>query len=106
MAALSHGLTFFEGGLFGPLVLYFVKKDEDDFVAFHALQSLYFALAFLVLTVVTCGVAGALLVIPYLVFEGIATLKASEGEWYALPVVGKYARERHPGPAGPRPASF
>ena len=97
MAAVSHGLTFFEGGLFGPLVLYFIKKDESEFVAFHSLQSLYFGLAFFALTLFTCGVAGVLLVIPYIIFEGIATVKAYEGQWYELPVVGRYAREKHPG---------
>jgi len=97
MAAISHGLTFFEGGMLGPLVLYFVKKDESEFVAFHALQSLYFGLAFFVLSIVTCGLGALLLVIPYAVFEAIATMKAYEGEWYELPVVGKYARDKHPG---------
>ena len=97
MAAVAHGLTFFEGGLIGPLILYFVKKDESDFVAFHALQSVYFGLAFFGLSLITCGVAAVLLVIPYVVFEAIATIKAYEGEWYELPVVGRYAREKHPG---------
>lgn len=97
LAAIAHGLTFFEGGLLGPLVLYLVKKDESEFIAFHALQSLYFGLAFLILSIVTCGIGAILLGIPYLVFEVIATMKAYEGEWYELPVVGRYARERHPG---------
>lgn len=97
MAAAAHGLTFFEGGLIGPLILYFVKKDESEFVAFHALQSLYFGLAFFVISFVTCGVGAVLLVIPYVVFEVIATIKAYEGEWYELPVVGRAAREKHPG---------
>lgn len=97
MAAAAHGLTFFEGGLIGPLILYLVKKDESEFVAFHALSSLYFGLAFFVISFVTCGVGAVLLVIPYVVFEAIATIKAYEGEWYELPVVGAYAREKHPG---------
>ena len=97
MAAVAHGLTFFEGGLFGPLVLYFVKKDESEFVAFHALQSLYFGLAFFAISILTCGIGAALLVIPYAIFEAIATIKAYEGEWYELPVVGRMARDKHPG---------
>lgn len=97
LAALGHGLTFFEGGLFGPLILYFVKREESAFVAFHALQSLLFGLVFFGLTIVSCGLLGVLLVIPYMVFEGIATIKAYEGEWYELPIVGRYAREKHPG---------
>lgn len=97
LAAVAHGLTFFEGGLFGPLLLYFLKKDESEFVAFHALQSLYFGLAFFVITVVTCGLGAIVLGIPYLVFEAIAAVRAYEGKWYELPVVGRYAREKHPG---------
>ena len=41
-AAIAHGLTFFEGGIIGPLIVYVIKKDSSPFVAFHALQSLYF----------------------------------------------------------------
>ncbi|MEZ4338752.1 MAG: DUF4870 domain-containing protein [Sandaracinaceae bacterium] len=96
LAALGHGLTFFEGGLFGPLILYFVKREESEFVAFHSLQSLLFGLLFWGLTVVSCGLLGVLLVIPYMVFEGIATVKAYEGEYYELPLVGPYCREKHP----------
>jgi len=105
MAAIGHGATFFEGGLIAPLVLYFVKKDESEFVAFHSLQSMLFGLAFFVLSIVTCGVGAVVLVIPYVIFEIIATMKAYEGEWYELPIVGRYAREKHPGGAPP-PAAF
>ncbi len=105
LSAVSHGLSFVEGGLLGPLVIYLLKKDESDFVAFHALQSLYFGVAFLAISLLTCGLAAVVLVWPYLIFEAIATLRAYEGEWYELPIVGKYARERHPGHAPP-PASF
>lgn len=99
-AAAAHGLSFFEGGILGPAVVYFLKKEESEFVAFHALQSLYFGVAFLVLTLVTCGLAALVLVWPYLIYEAIAALKAYEGEWYELPVAGRYARARHgPGSA-------
>lgn len=106
LAAVSHGLSFVEGGLIGPLVVYLLKKNESEFVAFHALQSLYFGIAFLVISLVTCGLGAVVLVWPYLIFEAIATIRAYEGEWYELPFVGRYARERHPGPTGPAPASF
>jgi len=98
LAAAAHGLSFVEGGLIGPLAVYLLKKDESEFVAFHALQSLYFGLAMLIVTVVTCGLGAFLLVWPYLIFEAIAALKAYDGEWYQLPIVGAYARRRHPGP--------
>ncbi len=95
--AAAHALSFLEGGLLGPLVIYLLKKDESEFVAFHALQSLYFGLAFLLVTVLTCGLAAFVLVWPYLAYEGIASLRAYEGQWYELPLVGKRARARHPG---------
>ncbi|GAB5547905.1 MAG: hypothetical protein SangKO_076650 [Sandaracinaceae bacterium] len=103
MAAVAHGATFVEGGLIGPLIIYLLKKDESEFVAFHALQSLYFGLAFLAATVLTCGFGAIILVWPYLIFEVIATIRAYEGQWYELPLVGKYARDKHP---GPMPAQF
>ena len=98
-AAAGHGLSFVEGGLLGPLVVYWVKKDESPFVAFHALQSLYFGLLFFALTILTCGLAALVLVWPYLFFEGMATVKAFEGEWYVLPLVGRWALAKHPKPA-------
>jgi hypothetical protein len=97
MGAVAHGLTFFEGGLIGPLILYFIKKDESEFIAFHSLQSLYFGLAFFAATILTCGIGAIFLVWPYFIFEGIAAMRAYEGQWYELPIVGKYAREKHPG---------
>ena len=94
LAAVAHGLTFVEGGIIGPLVVYLVKRDEDPFVAFHALQSLYVGLLLLGVIFLTCGL-GAVLAIPYVIFEVIAVMKAHEGEWYRLPVVGDWAYARH-----------
>jgi len=100
--AIAHGVSFVEGGLVGPLVVYLLKKDESEFVAFHALQSFYFGAAFLIATVVTCGLAALVLVWPYMIFEAIAAVRAYEGQWYELPLVGRAARRRHPGTAPPR----
>ncbi len=94
VAALAHGLTFIEGGIIGPLLVYLVKRDEDHFVAFHALQSLYFGLALLAALLLSCGLLLPL-VIPYIIYEVIAVMKAHEGEWYKLPVVGEWAWRVH-----------
>jgi hypothetical protein len=110
LAALGHGLTFVEGGIIGPLVLYIVKRDESPFVAFHALQSLYFGLGFLIVIMicfvimfVTLGFAVFLLLpflmflsLAYMVFEIIAAIKAYNCEWYQLPIAGAMARAAHP----------
>lgn len=110
-AMAAHALTFVEGGIIGPLILYLVKKDESEFIAFHALQSLLFGLFFTVVTtlvVVPFGLctfgAGFLLLFAflpfYLFFELYAVVKANEGEWYFLPVVGRIAWNRHHPGAG------
>ena len=101
-AMLAHALTFVEGGLIGPLVVYLVKKDASPFVAFHALQSFYFGLLFFVIGLVTCGVGAVVLLIPYFVYEFIALRAANEGRWYLLPLVGEWAWNKHPGPPGAR----
>lgn len=100
LALIAHALTFVEGGIIGPAIVYFVKKDQSQFVAFHALQSVLFGLFAAVIIVpvaiLTCGL-GAVLVVPYLVFEFIACLKAYDGEWYQLPFAGPMAlRSHHP----------
>ena len=98
-AMLAHALTFVEGGIIGPLVVYLVKKDVSPFVAFHALQSFYFGLLFFVISLITCGVGAILLIIPYFIYEFIALREANEGRWYRLPLVGSWAWAKHPGPS-------
>lgn len=98
MAAVAHGLTFIEGGIIGPLIVYLVKRDESPFVAFHALQSLYFGLIALAIilpaTIITCGL-GVFLVIPYMILEILAVIAAYNGDWYELPIAGPLARRQH-----------
>ena len=94
LAALGHGLSFIEGGILGPLVLYVVKREASEFVAFHALQSLYFGLVFLAIVTLSCGVALPLALV-YIGFEVMATIEASNGVWYQLPLVGEWAWRKH-----------
>ena len=103
IAAIAHGLTFVEGGIIGPLVVYLWKREESEFVAFHALQSLYFGLLMAVVTIVlffvTCGFGVLLPIIPYIIYEVLATIAAHNGEWYELPLAGAWAKQRHAPPA-------
>lgn len=96
---LSH-LSFFIGGFIVPLILYFVYKDKSRFIAFHALQALFFHLAIYValfisgvLTIVLIG----LLLLPAvyivgLVYAILGAIKANSGEWYELPLVSGWAK--------------
>jgi uncharacterized Tic20 family protein len=108
-AMLAHlaGLLGYVVGLgqyIAPLVIYLLYKDKSKFVAFHALQSLYFQLALLVawaiviiLAIVTCGV-GAVLAAPVAVFALIygiiAAIRAHNGEWFEYWLVGPPARRQ------------
>jgi hypothetical protein len=96
------------GQIIAPLVVYLVYKDKSRFVAYHALQSLYFQLMLIllwvvaiILIVVTCGI-GAFIVVPAgvvvhvlaLVLVIVAAIKASGGEVYEYWLVGRWARDQ------------
>jgi hypothetical protein len=111
VAMLAHLLTIpaYGGVLLQyliPLVIYFVYREKSPFVAFHALQSLFFQLAILgiiasigLIVVLTLGL-GIVVVIPLLiivpvcgiVFPIIAGVKSYGGQWYEYPFVGAAAR--------------
>ncbi len=108
---LAHLLTLLGyvvvvGAYIAPLVIYLVYKDRSQFVAFHALQVLFFhllalavAIALVLFSIVTLG-CGILLAAPLaialaiavLVYTIIAAIQANNGVWYELPIVGRWAR--------------
>ena len=105
-AMLAHlsallGYVAVLGQYIAPLVIYLVYRERSRFVAFHALQALYFQLALLLLwvvvfvaTFVTCGLGAICALVPIvlnLVFVLVAAIRANSGEWYELPVVGTIA---------------
>lgn len=108
---LAHLLTLLGyavslGQYIVPLVIYLVYKDRSKFVAFHALQALFFQLLALavsivlvILSVVTLGLglfitipAGIALAIAVLVYVILAAIEANRGNWFELPFAGKWAR--------------
>jgi uncharacterized Tic20 family protein len=108
---LAHLLTLLGyvvtlGQYLAPLVIYLIYKDRSPFVAFHALQALFFQLLALAVgvvlvlfSIVTLGL-GVLLAAPLaialaiavLVYTIIAAIQANNGVWYELPIVGRWAR--------------
>ncbi len=103
MGMLAYVLAIFTYWL-GPLILWLVKKDQSKFVAFHALQALVLmgvmfvvGIAANILTALHLGliawpVAG-LLGFGAFVLNIIAAIAANKGDWYEMPVIGKYARQ-------------
>jgi len=84
-----------------PLVIYFMKRDTSRFVAFHALQTVYFSIAILVAVVICIPLCFMCVGIPLLVAVGIGSLvyliiiaiKANNGEWAEFWLVGAWARK-------------
>lgn len=108
-AMLAHLLCYV--GYFGvvgqylaPLVIYLAFKDRSRFVAFHALQSLYFQLALLVVTavgaalaLVTCGLLApgiAIAGVAAVVYSIIAAIQAYDGRLFVYVLVGDAARRQ------------
>lgn len=97
-AFAAHGLTFLDGGILLPLLLYMWKSDESEFVAFHALQSFYFGLLILLVSLCSCGILAIPGLIAYFLYELRACIAANDGEWYRLPFAGDWAARKHPPP--------
>ncbi|MAE28513.1 MAG: DUF4870 domain-containing protein [Planctomycetota bacterium] len=86
LALVVHLLAILTGFL-GPLVIYLIKKEEDEFVRFHSLQATYFMLIGILFAIVTCGIGAIVLI----VFNIIAMIRAMNGEWYRYPLAGNWA---------------
>ncbi|MFT4155320.1 DUF4870 domain-containing protein [Parafilimonas sp.] len=89
MALLSHVLTFVFP-LLAPLVIYLVKKDESEFIKYHARESLNFQITLIIICfVLIITIVGILLLwivgIIDVVLVIVATLRASEGKLYKYP---------------------
>jgi uncharacterized membrane protein len=94
-AFAAHGVTFLEGGVLAPLLLYLYKRDESEFVAFHALQSFYFGAIILAVSLCSCGILAFPALIVYVLYEIRACVAANDGEWYELPLAGAWAWRKH-----------
>lgn len=105
-AHLSALLSIFVVGFsfIGPLIIYFVRKD-DSFARAHAAEALNFNLSFLlyavvlgvvglILLIVIVGIFVWLLLLPlgiaWLVFVCIAAVKAGQGELYRYPLTIRF----------------
>ena len=86
LAMIVHMLAI-PTSFIGPLVVYIIKKDEDEFVRFHSLQTVYFMLIGLLFAILTCGLRAIVLI----VFNIIAMIRAMNGEWYRYPLAGDWA---------------
>jgi uncharacterized Tic20 family protein len=94
LGILSHILAIVPGiGIFGPLVIWLIKKDDSPFVSENAKESLNFQLTMIIAVIISCilivVLIGIFLIwilgILNLIFVIIATIKASENKIYRYP---------------------
>jgi uncharacterized membrane protein len=98
MGMLGHLLGFFTKFV-GPLVIYLIKRDSK-FVSFHSLQQLFFQIAVMIgygVAFVLTFVGIGLLLYPIVFLIDVAVvamgcIKAFNGEWWEIPVLGPIAR--------------
>lgn len=84
MAMLSH-LSILFGGIILPIILWAVQKDKSKFVRYHALQAIFFHIAYIAILVIVI----ILLAIVMIVFGiGLGALTSnSKSDPGAFPVV-------------------
>jgi hypothetical protein len=94
LGILSHILAIVPGiGIFGPLIIWLIKKDESQFVSENAKESLNFQLTMIIAVIISCilivVLIGIFLIwilgILNLILVIIATIKASENKIYRYP---------------------
>ena len=103
---VSGGAMLLSAGMVGwlvPLIIFFVKKKESRFVAYHALQSVFLHVALFIAAII-CGILAlptlglsVFIVLPALGILGIvaevfAAMRANEGKWFGIPFVGHWTR--------------
>lgn len=92
LGILAHVLTFFTW-IFGPLVIYLLKKDESLYVRDHARESLnfqltliiYYIIAFILVFVIIGIFAFMVIGFFQLVLVIVATIKAADNKLYRYP---------------------
>ena len=93
-AVLSYVFGFVTG------LIFFLVEKENQFIKFHAIQSMGFSVAtavfsFIVMVIpVVGGFMLVLLQIAMVVVWVICMTKAYHGEWYRLPVLGDFAAKQ------------
>lgn len=94
VAAIAHFSSFVGAGLLAPIVIYFLKRDESEYVAHHAREAINFHLTVILAIVVSIplmvvfglGILAMVVVaLGSLVLGVVAGVRALDGNWYEYP---------------------
>ena len=93
------GLLSYVLGIVTGLIFFFLEKD-NQFVKFHAVQSIVLSVTLFVVQLVLAVipvvgvVVGLLLNLVWLALWIVCMVKAYQGEWFRLPVIGDVAAKQ------------
>jgi hypothetical protein len=98
--ALLGLFTHFIGHIFGPLIVWLLKRGDSAEIDAHGKESLNFQLSMLIYDAVAVVLCFVLIGFPILlllwllntVFVIVASIKASEGELYRYPLTIRFIR--------------
>jgi len=81
--------------ILGPLIIFLIKKDQSQYVGFHALQSTIISALHIVWLIPVANIfLGPIALIVNLVFQIQAAMAINRGAWYEAPVVGKFVKQQ------------
>lgn len=93
-------LSSFVFVLFGPLVIWLLKRNDSEFVHYHCKEYFNFLISYTIYTLVAIilvfvgiGIILAWVVSVYvLIFTIIAAVKAFNGEYYRIPFIIRFIK--------------
>lgn len=103
-ASLTHisAFSMFVGipSLIAPLIMWLIKKDESEFADYHGREAVNFNISFLLYTAVSAVLILALVglvllpavLLTWFILVIVATVKASNGEYYRYPLTIRFLR--------------
>lgn len=101
-AVAAHLLPFVSLAIIGPLFVWLIKRDEDDFIEDHAREALNFQLSLFIYMI--ASVVLMLLIVGFILFfvvaifgfvwAIIAGVKAANGEQYRYPLTMRMVKKR------------
>lgn len=99
MAVTTAGLLCYVAGFISGIVFILIEK-ENRFIRFHAMQSIFtfagiFAISLVLNIIPILGFILSLLLVPCsIVLWILLMIKAHQGVWYKLPIVGDFAEKQ------------